>query len=188
MPRPVPASLYSLRVELQYIEPLIWRRVLVPVNIALPELHKVLQAVLGWSDSHQHCFAIGNQRYGVPDDEFPEQKIVGENGKLLNATLAGSIVEFCYEYDFGDSWEHLVVVESTVQAKPDFPHTLCIAGERACPPEDVGGPPGYEDFLGVIRNPQHDLHDRLTLWAGGFFDPEGFDLNAVNTRLNAVRV
>ena len=187
MPKPSPDSLYSLRIELQYVEPLIWRRVLVPVNISLSELHKVFQAVMGWTNSHLHGFIIGDKRYGILDDVFPEQEIVEEKRKIVSQLLGETIREFAYEYDFGDGWDHRVVVESTAKAKPDYPYPLCVAGERACPPEDVGGPPGYQDFIEVIRNPSHELHDELTLWAGGFFDPEGFDVNGVNERLKAVR-
>ena len=187
MPTSSPTPLYSLRIELQYIEPLIWRRVLVPVNIALPDLHKVFQAAMGWTDCHLHSFTIDNKRYGIPDDDFPELRIVNEKGRFLNLVLAETVREFTYEYDFGDQWDHRVVVESTPKAKPEFPYPLCVAGERACPPEDVGGAHGYQDFIEVIRNPEHDLHDRLTLWAGGFFDPEGFDVNAVNERLKTAK-
>ncbi len=182
MPKRGPTTLYSLRIELQGIEPLIWRRVVVPIDIPLPRLHLVFQAVMGWKNRHAHTFVVNYKDYGVPDEHFPGLN-VDEKGKVLNQPLGESIREFTYDYDFGDAWEHRVVVESTQEGKWGFPYPLCLAGERAYPPEDVGGPPGYEEFLAAIKDPKHEEHEEKMLWGGGFFDPDGFDVNVVNEKL-----
>lgn len=89
---------------------------------------------------------------------------------------------------FRPAWEHRIVVEATGKPVTDWPYPLCVAGERACPPEDVGGPPGYEDFLQAIADPGHEEHDSTLVWVGGAFDPEGFDINCVNRELRRLRL
>ena len=106
----------------------------------------------------------------------------------LDGLLAHRIREFAYAYDFGDSWEHRIIVEATQKPVADWRYPLCVAGERACPPEDVGGPPGYEGFLEAIAKPKHREHDHLLAWVGGVFDPQGFDINAVNRELRRRRL
>lgn len=98
---------------------------------------------------------------------------------------AGS--SFVYEYDFGDSWEHEILVEQILEPEEHVHYPLCIGGARACPPEDVGGVPGYAEFLEAIRDPEHEEHDNMLIWAGGDFDPEGFDRNRVNAALRRFR-
>lgn len=176
----------TLRIELEHIEPLIWRRILVPAAITLPALHSVCQAAMGWTNSHLHLFRIGDCSYGEPD-EFGELNFVAEKGRRLEALVGRSIRQFHYEYDFGDSWEHRIIVEEDLPVRHAIRLPLCTAGQRACPPEDVGGPPGYENFLDAIRDPSHEEHDDYLQWIGGFFDPEGFDVNAVNQRLAKIR-
>lgn len=181
------SSIYTLRVQLERIEPLIWRRLQVPTSITLPKLHDVLQAAMGWTDSHLHSFEIGGKHYGMAE-EAEELEFIDEKGVKLERVLGESIGELGYEYDFGDSWDHRISVESKTRAKADWPYPLCIGGARACPPEDVGGNYGYEEFLQAIRDPKHEEHDNWLLWAGGLFDPEGFDANAANYRLRSPRI
>jgi hypothetical protein len=181
------AAIYTLRVELHHIQPLIWRRIQVSTDITLARLHDVLQVVMGWTDSHLHSFSIGARGYTNSDD-YLELNMLAEKGHNLVALLADTIREFEYEYDFGDGWEHRIVVEATSKPVTDWPYPLCIAGERACPPEDVGGPPGYQDFLHAIADPSHEEHDSTLVWAGGVFDPEGFDINCANRELRRLRL
>ena len=181
------STIYTLRVELQYIEPLIWRRLHVPANIPLPRLHSVLQVAMGWTDSHLHSFHIGDRVYSNSED-LEELNMLAEKGNALGTLLGETIREFSYEYDFGDGWEHRIVVESAGKPVPDWPYPLCVAGERACPPEDVGGIPGYEEFLEAIANPDHEEHESMLVWVGGAFDPEGFDINCVNRELRRLRL
>lgn len=180
------AAIYTLRVELQHIQPLIWRRVHVPTDIPLLRLHDVLQVVMGWTDSHLHSFRIGARGYTNSEDPG-ELNMLAEKGRNLGALLGDAIREFDYEYDFGDGWEHRIAVEGTGKPVTDWPYPLCVAGERACPPEDVGGPPGYEEFLQAIAAPGHEEHGSTLVWVGGAFDPEGFDINCVNRELRRLR-
>lgn len=175
----------SLRIELLHVRPLIWRRLLVPLSITLPALHLAIQGAMGWTDSHLHQFDIGGKSYGEPD-EYGAVEIIAENAKKLSTVLGKDVGEFLYQYDFGDNWEHRVVVEQTQKAHPAWQGPLCVAGERACPPEDVGGTYGYASFLEAIADPDHDEHVRLLTWAGGIFDPEGFDINSANARIAAL--
>jgi Plasmid pRiA4b ORF-3-like protein len=181
------AAIYTLRIELQHIEPLIWRRLHVATDISLPKLHDVLQVVMGWTDSHLHSFHIGERGYTNSEDAA-DLNMLPEKGQSLGTLLGDSIREFAYEYDFGDGWEHRVVMEATRQPVADWPYPLCVAGERACPPEDIGGLPGYEEFLEAITDPNHEQHDEMLVWVGGAFDPEGFDINCVNRELRRRRL
>jgi hypothetical protein len=185
--RKSPDSFYTLRIELRHIEPLIWRRVHVPVDIPLPRLHDVLQVVMGWTDSHLHSFRIADRGYTNSDD-FADMDMLAERSHNIGALIGETIRQFEYEYDFGDGWEHRIAVEAIGKAAGDPPHPLCVAGERACPPEDVGGPPGYEEFRKAIANPRHKEHGSMLRWVGGAFDPEGFDVNCVNRELRRRRL
>jgi hypothetical protein len=171
----VPAR--ELTVTLLDVKPPVWRRLVVPESMSLRELHAVLQTAMGWQDAHLHLFRVAEVLYGDVED-FP-----GEPGDE-EATTVGDIAvrsaEFGYEYDFGDGWEHRVQVgERTVAS--DTPH--CLDGARACPPEDCGGPPGYQRLLQVLADPADPEHAELKEWLRGPVDPEAFDVAAVNDLL-----
>jgi hypothetical protein len=172
----------SLRIELLHIKPLVWRRLMVPASIALPDLHLAIQGAMGWTNSHLHQFEIDGKSYGEPD-EYDEIEIVSEKGKKPSTALGKGVAEFIYQYDFGDKWQHRIVVEQTQKAHQAWSGPLCVAGERACPPEDIGGAYGYQEFLEAIADPEHDEHVHLLTWVGGIFDPDGFDINSANDRI-----
>lgn len=182
-PRRESAQLYLLHVELRDIAPAIWRRLRVPGSITLPKLHQVLQIAMGWTDSHLHLFEIGGQRYGIPDEDWPEMSLNDERRVTLAEALGSGVTDFSYEYDFGDDWQHTIRVEGSEPMDGAVAAPLCTGGTNACPPEDVGGPPGYFDFLEAIRDQAHPEHKDMLRWCGGAFDPAGFDLNSVNTSL-----
>ena len=184
-----PVSPWQLRIELLDVSPRVWRRLLVPSSIKLPALHRVFQAALGWTDSHLHEFVINGVRYAEPDPEWNDElKQVHERGVVLNAALGGESRCFDYLYDFGDHWHHAVLVEDTfIQPQAEF-RTQCIAGENACPPEDVGGAPGYADFLAAIADPRHEEHENYLAWCGGGFDPARFEREAVSQALGRIKV
>ncbi|WP_062111228.1 plasmid pRiA4b ORF-3 family protein [Collimonas pratensis] len=177
---------YSLRLELTRIEPLIWRRLLVPVTITLPKLHRAIQGAMGWTNSHLHLFHIGDELYGEPDP-YGEMLLIDQKGIKLSSVLAGSVREFVYEYDFGDGWIHRVVVENLQEAHPAWSGSLCVAGQRACPPEDVGGIYGYGEFVDAIADSKREQHVDMLRWVGGAFDPEGFDINSANLRIRRLK-
>jgi hypothetical protein len=177
-----PTSVHQLKVTLTGIRPPIWRRLQVSSSINLRRLHDVLQAAMGWTQSHLYLFEVGDVEFGEPDEEFgmpirsakatPLRKIAPQPGAV-----------FRYEYDFGDSWQHRIEVEKVLPPEPGASYPRCLAGKRACPPEDVGGIWGYEEFLQAIRDPEHEEHTAMLEWAGGAFDPEAFDRQAVNEEL-----
>jgi hypothetical protein len=181
-------KIYQLRIQLQEVEPAVWRSVRVPAAITLTRLHKVFQIVMGWNDSHLHEFRIGAMRYSVPDPDFPEQGVISDKRAVLQEVLKPSISQFSYLYDFGDGWEHDVLIESTSSTVENESALLCLAGANACPPDDVGGPYGYAEFVKAIANPKHKEHRRYLHWCGGAFDPKGFDLQSVNRDLRRLRI
>lgn len=183
-----PIHVYRLHAELLEITPAIWRRLLVPSWISFAQLHRVLQAALGWTNSHLHKFEVAGTDYGVPHDEWPELAMVDDRRVTLATGIGVSVIDFGYEYDFGDSWEHAIHVEGIEPVAEHLRYPLCLAGANACPPEDVGGVPGYAEFLKAIRNPRHREHEDMLRWCGGAFDPKGFDLNSVNAALQRLKI
>jgi len=178
------APIYQLKITLQRSKPPIWRRVLVPGDITLYRLHRIIQGAMGWWDSHLHQFIVGEVYYGEPSSE-DWYEVKSERRVRLNAIAPCEEFKFTYEYDFGDDWLHTVLVEKILPPDPAQKLPVCIKGKRACPPEDVGGVWGYEIFLEAINNPKHQEHASFLEWIGGSFDPEQFDLDAINARLKA---
>jgi hypothetical protein len=182
------ASVYQLRVELLHLKPAIWRQILVPGSIKLPKLQLALLWTMGWDGGHLHEFVFGNSNYGVPDPDFPSDlPVMNEVGVQLSKAL-GALKSFTYVYDYGDDWQHRVKIEKVLPPDPDLRSPLCLAGRNACPPEDVGGEPGYLDFLEAINDPSHDEHQQMLEWCGGSFDPDAFDLDAVNQQLSQMKL
>ncbi len=177
-----PTSLYQLKVTLNGIKPPIWRRILVPDSISLYQLHRILQVVMGWEGYHMHQFTIAGKYYGDAEYDI-HGRIEDEGSYKLHEVIKRKGVKFTYEYDFGDSWEHTIQVEAILPVEKGQPYPVCLAGERACPPEDVGGVWGYKAFLTAISDPSHPDHDDMIDWCGGGFDPEFFDIEAVNRNL-----
>jgi len=177
--------IFQLKIQLRRVRPPVWRRVLVPGEITLAELHDVIQAAMGWTDSHLHLFDVGDARYGVPDPDWGMDDVEDESrAKLFRVAEEGGRLR--YTYDFGDDWEHEVTIEKVSEPDPGTRYPTCIAGRRACPPEDVGGPSAYQDFLAAVSDAGHEDHQHWTEWIGGTFDPARFDVMAVNAALSAV--
>lgn len=177
-------QIYQIKITLKGSKPPIWRRVRVSGGITLNVLHDIIQATMGWWDAHLHQFAIGGTSYGMPypDLGFGVQ-MEDETQFWLDQVAPREGFKFTYEYDFGDSWYHDLLVERISAPTADLPHPLCLAGRRACPPEDVGGIWGYADFLEAIRDPDHPEHEGYLEWIGDEFDPEAFDLEEANRAL-----
>jgi len=170
---------YQLKVTLRGSRPPIWRRTQVPKNVTLDRLHQILQVIMGWTDSHLHQFRVGDTHYGTPDPEYGFE-VKDEKKVRLDAVLHRPRARLVYEYDFGDGWEHDVVLEKTVSATPDRRYPLVLADKRRCPPEDVGGIGGYYHFLQAIADPKHPEHRDMSEWCGESFDPDAFDVQEVN--------
>jgi hypothetical protein len=187
----------ALRIELLEVVPLVWRRVLVPDQWTLASLHQYLQWVMGWTDSHAHEFEVGAglvapdwwiQEAGSEEEanRYRDERRVSVAKVISELGVRG---EFVYRYDMGDGWEHRIVVESLhTSADGDPQLAVCVAGENACPPEDVGGPHGYAQFLEILGDPHHERHQEMVRWIGGVFDPKGFDLNRINREWKGAKV
>lgn len=174
-------QIFQLRIALVDVVPTVWRRVAVPGGYTLDRVHRVFQYAMGWQDYHLHSFEIEGSQFGVPDPDG-ELDLRDELEVRLDA-VAGKDTRFVYVYDFGDWWEHEVVVETVSLAEPDERYPFCLEGERACPPEDVGGPGGYAEFTRAIRDTGHPEHDAMVDWIGRRFDPEFFDPERVSVLL-----
>jgi len=177
--------IFQLKVQLREVRPPVWRRLLVSSAMDLAELHEVVQTAMGWTDSHLHEFEAEGARYGVPDPEWDLDDVADEFGVRLSR-IAGEGSRLRYTYDFGDGWEHDLIVEKVLNRQPGMRYPCCVAGRRACPPEDVGGPWGYRDFLLALSDPSHDEHEQWLEWVGGEFDSSAFDMTAVNKALEAL--
>lgn len=185
MPTAPGQSTFQLRITLQRVEPPVWRRLLVPGAIRLDKLHIVFQAAMGWTNSHLHRFRVADELYGTHFDDYPEDEIDEHDVSVLQAL--GHQKTFIYEYDFGDSWDHEVEIENFARSPQGLEHAVCLAGANACPPEDCGGPPGYQHLLNVLADPSHEAHADLLDWVGGSFDAAAFDLASVNAGLQRIR-
>ncbi len=185
MPTHPGQSVFRLRVTLGEVVPTVWRRLLVPGSVRLAKLHGMFQAAMGWTDSHLHSFTIGAQLFGMHFDDYPEDEIDEKEVTVLRAIDEHR--RFSYEYDFGDSWEHEVVVEELTRTSRGLKYAVCLDGQNACPPEDCGGVGGYTELLEVLADPGHEDHDHFLQWVGGRFDPTWFDLVATNVALQQLR-
>jgi hypothetical protein len=185
--KPIPVA---LRVELENVSPLVWRRIIVSNQWTLSSLHNYLQWVFGWQDTHAHEFVAGDvciapewwiaeARADRRDVTFHDEKRVSIAAIVKDRGIGGT---FDYLYDMGDDWTHRIVIEQTPAewAALELEMPMCTAGENACPPDDVGGPHGYQHFIECISNPKSAERADMLRWVGGVFDPKGFDLNRLN--------
>lgn len=175
-------TIVSLKVMLRDTKPPIWRRLLMPDTMTLAGLHQAIQAAMGWDDDHLHAFDIAGQQYG---DRQTVDDVADESRLTVKSLLKTGVTRFAYTYDFGDNWEHTVIVEKTQRAIDGQAYPLCVAGKRACPPEDCGGPWGYQHLLDVLADPDHPDYADQKEWVGDDFTPDHFDLVAANAVLAA---
>lgn len=201
---------HELRIALQRTRPPIWRRVAVPSDVTLAELHEVVQIAMGWTDSHLHQFRLKTaakpltreemtrliqtdrydeiERRSRCDRVFTDLSMgdmEGEDeGHVALGTLCGKPKDkITYEYDFGDGWEHLITVNKIYPAKDRVRYPVCLGGKLACPPEDCGGTWGYYEMLDILSDPKHPEHAERREWLGGHIDPDNFDRDEVNALL-----
>jgi hypothetical protein len=184
MAKTVAHPIYQLKITLTGVKPPVWRRLHVPGSVNLKKLHQILQVAFAWTDSHLHEFEGAGQSYGTPHSEYPNTTR-NEARVRLNEVLLKEKDSMVYVYDFGDGWEHKVVLEKIIPFTPDRSAPTCIAGARACPPDDCGGVGGYQALLEAIADPLHPEHEEMLEWIGGEFDPEHFDRDEINDELAA---
>lgn len=175
-------SIYQLKITIRGCSPPIWRRVQVPGYATLSQLHRIIQKVFYWSDTHLHGFRIRNMAYGVPsaEDVWP---VINEKRAVLAEVIRQEKKRFLYMYDFGDNWEHDILVEKILPLEPGMKYPQCVAGKRERPPEDCGGPWGYNELITILTDPKHPDHDEKKEWVGPYFDPEECDLTFINEQL-----
>lgn len=188
MPKPHDPYAYIIRMEARIVgvEPAITRTLELPSDLNFAQLHEVLQAAFGWTDSHLHQFRVGGLTIGAPeaieDPVYGPRVFEATDVQLKDLTFpyeVDSKLTITYEYDFGDDWQHELVLRRA-EIEEDVKYPRCIAGERSGPPEDVGGYPGYADFLEAWLDSTHEEHKAMRRWAGRTFNPERFDPDATN--------
>lgn len=182
-----PVGILQFLVILLESDPLIWRRIQVPESYSFWDLHVAIQDSMGWSDSHLHEFEIWNPRkkgveaIGLPDDEgIGQPNRAGWEVPVTSVLANTGIPAFVYTYDFGDNWRHAVIHEPFAFPEPKVKYPRCTGGTGKCPPEDVGGIPGFQNFLEAIRNRKHPEHEMYRDWIGGSYDPVDFDPRKVH--------
>ena len=184
------AEVYQLKIVLAGTQPPVWRRVQVPGNVSLARLHKVIQLCMGWSGTHMHHFVVGRECYAPPakGDDRGAAQVIDEARVKLGDLKVKIKKSFLYEYDFGDSWQHVIHVEKVIAAKETIlKYPVLLDGGRACPPEDIGGIPGYEDFLAALQDPADEENAELIEWYGNDYDPDRLDIAAINKLLKKLR-
>ncbi|MDP9267014.1 MAG: plasmid pRiA4b ORF-3 family protein [Acidobacteriota bacterium] len=179
-------KLLQLKINLLNVVPAVWRRFVVPGELTLAELHAVIQTVMGWKNAHVHQFRVAGTKYSDPKFELGDD-VLNERRAILGKLLITRGARLEYVCDSGDYWQHELVVEEVLVSDRRQDQPICLAGECACPPEDCGGPGGYEELLEALANPQHPEHHEMRVWAGRKFNPERFDLAAVSRRLKKRR-
>jgi yecA family protein len=168
--------IYQLKISLKGSRPPIWRRIQVPGSVTLAELHDIIQISMGWFDSHLHQFDIKSSLYGpATDEDWAMERINDEVKYTLNSLSEEVQPHFEYMYDFGDDWQHRITVEKILTPEEGRPYPVLLKGKRACPPEDIGGIWGYQEFLEAYTDPDHDDHEAMVEWAGQDFLPDLFD-------------
>ena len=170
------ASIAHLRIRLDHVEPVVVRRLEVPLTIRLDRLHLVLQAAMGWSNSHLYEIRARDVGWGMPDPDFGDGPLDASKARLIDVLEDVGVRSLKYLYDFGDCWEHSVRIERVTDAVPGVIYPRLVEAVGRCPPEDVGGPWGYREFLDVIADPDHEDHADKLEWVGGPFDPNDTDV------------
>ena len=195
-------NIYQFKITLEHVKPSIWRRIQIPATYTFWDFHVAIQDVMGWDDYHLHAFEIIEPQTGrkivlsdESDEEFLEENkdsiqpdmdylkrfpiMRYENEACIASYFSEPKQKALYEYDFGDSWKHKIVLEKILPLEPGVQYPRCLAGKRACPPEDCGGIWGYEELLEIMKDPFHEEHKERMEWLGDNFDPENFNPDSV---------
>ena len=176
----------TLRIELKNTDPPIWRLVEVPTSITLKVLHDIVQVTMGWLDYHIWEIVVDGQAYGLPmkEDCGSAPRKVADRVRLRDV-LAPGTTTIDYTYDFGDSWEHKLIISDVRPGDITAAYPRFIAGERDGPPEDCGGIPGFYEMLEARADPKHPDHDEITEWLDGY-DPEELDIFPIEAALGRI--
>lgn len=179
-------DIIQLKISLLGTKPLIWRQVLVEKTTTFETLHKIIQIVMGWTNSHLHEFTLPGLRIGQPldqlDDEYGDE-LIDEASVTMESVLTTTHQTINYTYDFGESWLHTIEVEKWLSGDSATMYPVCIGGELACPPEDCGGIPGFYKMLRIVRDKRHPKRQEMLDWLGESYDEKKFEQQAVNQQL-----
>lgn len=170
------SDIACLKITLDDVEPKVVRRVEVPLSIRLDRLHAVLQATLGWTNSHLWEIRACGAGWGIPDRDWGDGPSDAAKARLIDVLEDTGAKTLTYLYDFGDGWEHTIRIERITAPEPGAAYPRLIEATGRCPPEDIGGPPGYEEYLEAIKDPSHERHAEFAEYYDADFDP-----NVVNT-------
>jgi hypothetical protein len=190
MPKKTPApatAIYTLKITLLDLDPTIWRSVEIRGDTTLAKLHQLLQAAMGWENCHMHLFRVGKTLYGVPSNDDFGLPTEDERKVTVAELLPKKGSKLTYTYDMGDDWHHEIKVEKVSAPVSGTKYPRLTDGARACPPEDVGGVPGFMNLVEALADPSHEQHEELLDWVGEKFDPERFDLKAADRAVAKVR-
>lgn len=177
--------IYQLKITLIGIRPPIWRRILITSTSTLYNLHIVLQEVMPWRGCHLHCFNFNGVEYSSPDIFDTEPSLAKDDAKIKLSAIFKTIGDKVhYVYDYGDNWEHNILLEKILPFKTEQLLPICITGKRACPPEDCGGRWGYRELLEIFHDPTHPEYAEIMSWLPEDFDPEFFDKDFINHQLH----
>jgi hypothetical protein len=179
-------DIVRLKVTLDDVQPAVVRRIEVPLGIRLDRLHAVLQAALGWTNSHLWEFRAGETGWGIPDRDWGDGPNDAAKATLIDVLEDTGVRKLTYLYDFGDGWEHTIKIEHVAAPEPGTSYPRLIEATGRCPPEDIGGPPGYEEFLEAIRDPRHERYAEITEWHDTDFDPVVVDVSGIERELAAL--
>jgi hypothetical protein len=179
-------KIFQIQIALKGFKPKIWRRILIPSDLLLSDFHMIIQIAMGWTNSHLHQFIKNRKFYTMrmqDDDLWDEMDNVDYKKMKVSDLLKKEKEKIVYEYDFGDSWEHDIILEKILPIDKNIKYPICLTGKMNCPPEDCGGVWGYSDMLEVLKDPSHEEYESYIEWLGEKFDPEYFDKNEINELL-----
>ena len=180
-------QVYQFKITLKGTKPPIWRRILVPETYTFWDLHVAIQDAMGWDDYHLHEFTLLSPKtgrkvkIGIPSDEDADfgWEVLAEWNQKIAHYFSSENSKADYVYDFGDGWQHDIILEKILPRETGVIYPRCVDGKRACPPEDCGGIGGYAEFLEAIGDPANERHEDMLDWVGGSFDPEDFNPSEV---------
>lgn len=181
-----PATIARLKITLDNVEPVVQRRVEVPLKIRLDRLHLVFQAAMGWTNSHLYEIRAGGVGWGMADPDWGDGPMDSAKSTLLDVLEDTGVKTLKYLYDFGDGWEHTVKIERIAEVLPGLDYPMLLDAKGRCPPEDVGGPPGYEELLRVLADPKHESYTEMTEWLDTSFDPQKVDAQNLADTVDAL--
>jgi hypothetical protein len=179
-------AIARLKIILDDVEPKVLRCLEVPLGIKLDRLHLVLQAALGWTNTHLYEIRAGGVGWGLPDPDWPDGPLDARKATLRAIIEDAGVKQFHYLYDFGDGWDHTIKIERLVDPEPDTLYPRLIEASGRCPLEDVGGPWGYAEMLEAMGDKKHERHAEIREWLGEEFDPKDFDAEPLKAEVAAL--